>query len=44
LYAATAACFFGGPAIVGYIPGCMVGAMIFHLGFDLLKEALVHTW
>lgn len=33
-----------GPWIVGYIPVMVVGALIFHLGLDLLIEALVDTW
>ncbi|RUS21595.1 sulfate transporter family protein [Endogone sp. FLAS-F59071] len=33
-----------GPWIVGYIPVMVVGALIFHLGLDLLREALVDTW
>lgn len=33
-----------GPTIVGYIPIMVVGALIFYLGIDLMKEALVETW
>jgi sulfate permease, SulP family len=33
-----------GPAIIGYIPIMVVGALIFLLGFDLLREALYDTW
>ncbi|CAG8559235.1 10880_t:CDS:10 [Paraglomus brasilianum] len=33
-----------GPWIVGYIPVMVVGALIFHLGLDLMKEALIDTW
>lgn len=29
-----------GPSIIGYIPVMMVGVLIFHLGFDLLVEAV----
>ncbi|OZJ04864.1 hypothetical protein BZG36_02626 [Bifiguratus adelaidae] len=36
--------YFIGPWIVGYIPVMVVGALIFHLGLDLLKEALVDTF
>lgn len=43
-----AACTFGilmaGPAIIGYIPIMVVGALIFLLGIELLEEALVGTW
>ncbi|KAI9766069.1 MAG: hypothetical protein M1840_006776 [Geoglossum simile] len=33
-----------GPAIIGYIPIMVVGALIFLLGIDLLREALYDTW
>ncbi|KAG0294604.1 hypothetical protein BGZ98_001713, partial [Dissophora globulifera] len=36
--------FFIGPWIVGYIPVMVVGSLIFHLGLDLIKEALWDTW
>jgi len=41
---ATLAVFFIGPWIVGYIPVMVVGSLIFHLGLDLIKEALWDTW
>ncbi|OZJ05631.1 hypothetical protein BZG36_01522 [Bifiguratus adelaidae] len=41
---ATLIIYFVGPWIVGYIPVMVVGALIFHLGLDLLKEALVDTF
>jgi SulP family sulfate permease len=41
---ATAIIWMVGPWIVGYIPVMVVGSLIFHLGLDLLKEALVDTW
>ncbi|CAG8754430.1 1718_t:CDS:2, partial [Racocetra persica] len=44
LAAGTAVILFVGPWIVGYIPVMVVGALIFHLGLDLLKEALIDTW
>ncbi|RCI01777.1 hypothetical protein CU098_010414, partial [Rhizopus stolonifer] len=44
LAGATAALWMIGPWIVGYIPVMVVGSLIFHLGLDLLKEALVDTW
>lgn len=44
LAGATAALWMIGPWIVGYIPIMVVGSLIFHLGLDLLKEALVDTW
>ena len=33
-----------GPVIVGYIPIMVVGALIFTLGIDLMREALVDPW
>ncbi|KAI0238431.1 hypothetical protein L0F63_006271 [Massospora cicadina] len=32
-----------GPGIIGFIPRCLVGALIFHLGIELMKEALWDT-
>ncbi|KAJ2827324.1 hypothetical protein GGI24_002677, partial [Coemansia furcata] len=43
LCAATFGIFFSGPAIIGFIPTMVVGALIFHLGLELLREALVDT-
>ncbi|CAZ82138.1 unnamed protein product [Tuber melanosporum] len=33
-----------GPTIIGYIPVLVVGALIFLLGIELLREALYDTW
>lgn len=33
-----------GPDIIGYIPVMVVGALIFLLGIELMKEALYDTW
>ncbi|RHZ43933.1 hypothetical protein Glove_801g13 [Diversispora epigaea] len=44
LAAATAVVLFIGPWIVGYVPIMVVGALIFHLGLELMKEALIDTW
>lgn len=44
LAAASVAIFLIGPWIVGYIPVMVVGSLIFHLGMDLVKEALWDTW
>ncbi|ORZ12552.1 sulfate transporter family-domain-containing protein [Lobosporangium transversale] len=44
LAVATLIVFLIGPWIVGYIPVMVVGALIFHLGMDLVKEALLDTW
>lgn len=44
LAVATAAVWVAGPAMIGYIPICLVGALIFLLGIDLMKEALWDTF
>lgn len=44
LAAATFGILVIGPIIIGFIPIMVVGALIFYLGLDLLKEALVDTW
>ncbi|KAF1364617.1 hypothetical protein EJ07DRAFT_97696 [Lizonia empirigonia] len=41
---ATTAVWIAGPAMIGYIPICLVGALIFLLGIDLMKEALWDTF
>ena len=33
-----------GPTLIGYIPIMVVGALIFLLGLDLMREALYDTW
>lgn len=33
-----------GPVIIGYVPIMVVGALIFFLGIDLMREALIDTW
>jgi SulP family sulfate permease len=43
LAAATGGILVVGPVIIGYIPIMVVGALIFFLGFDLLREALWDT-
>ncbi|KAJ2378869.1 hypothetical protein IW150_000536 [Coemansia sp. RSA 2607] len=40
---ATLAVFVAGPALIGLIPTMVVGALIFHLGLELLREALIDT-
>lgn len=40
---ATAAVMVAGPAIIGYIPVCVVGTLVYLLGYELLKEALWDT-
>ena len=44
LAAATFGVLVTGPVIIGFIPIMVVGALIFFLGFDLLREALIDTW
>ncbi|KAG5359863.1 hypothetical protein CJU90_5706 [Yarrowia sp. C11] len=41
---ATAGVMFAGPVVIGFIPVCVVGALIFLLGIELLIEALGDTW
>lgn len=41
---ATGAVMVVGPVLIGYIPVCVVGALIYLLGYELLKEALYDTW
>lgn len=41
---ATAGVMITGPVVIGYIPVCVVGSLIFLLGYELLKEALYDTW
>lgn len=43
LAVATTAVLLAGPALIGYIPVMVVGALIFFLGIDLLREALWST-
>lgn len=44
LAVATFGPLLAGPVIIGFIPVMVVGALIFFLGIDLLREALVNTW
>lgn len=39
----TAGVLVIGPVLIGYIPVMMVGTLIFNLGFDLFKEAILDT-
>ncbi|WAQ84428.1 hypothetical protein PtA15_4A881 [Puccinia triticina] len=36
--------FAVGPGVIAYLPICVVGALIYVLGIDLLKEAVWDTW
>jgi SulP family sulfate permease len=40
---ATFAVLLVGPVVIGFIPVCVVGSLIFLLGYELLKEALWDT-
>lgn len=40
----TAIIMFIGPSIIGFIPICVVGSLIFLLGYELLKESLKDTF
>ena len=44
LAAATFGVLVSGPRIIGYVPIMVVGALIFFLGIDLMREALVVPW
>lgn len=44
LAAATAGVMVTGPVVIGYIPVCVVGSLIYLLGYELLKEAIYDTW
>ncbi|KXT17777.1 hypothetical protein AC579_3619 [Pseudocercospora musae] len=44
LAAATAALWVVGPVVIGYVPVIVVGTLIYYLGIDLAKEALVDTY
>ena len=41
---ATCGILVSGTSIIGFIPVMVVGALIFFLGIDLMREALVDTW
>ncbi|SCU94885.1 LAME_0F09780g1_1 [Lachancea meyersii CBS 8951] len=44
LAGATFGVMLVGPVIISYIPICIVGSLIFLLGYELMKEALYDTW
>ncbi|SCU83942.1 LAFA_0D06920g1_1 [Lachancea sp. 'fantastica'] len=44
LAAATFGVMMAGPVIISFIPICIVGSLIFLLGYELIKEALYDTW
>lgn len=41
---ATAGVMFAGASVIGYIPICVVGALIYLLGYELLKESVYDTY
>ncbi|KAF1989403.1 hypothetical protein K402DRAFT_271658 [Aulographum hederae CBS 113979] len=41
---ATLALWIAGPGLLGFVPKCIVGALIYLLGFELIEEALIGTW
>lgn len=41
---ATGGVLVAGPGMIGFVPIMVVGALIFYLGIDLLREALYDTW
>ncbi|KAK9455497.1 sulfate transporter family-domain-containing protein [Dipodascopsis uninucleata] len=41
---ATMCVMFAGPGVIGFIPVMVVGALIFLLGIELMREALYDTW
>ncbi|KAK6200218.1 sulfate transporter Sulfate/bicarbonate/oxalate exchanger SAT-1 and related transporter [Scheffersomyces amazonensis] len=44
LAVATGAVMMTGPVVIGYIPVCVVGSLIYLLGYELLKESVYDTW
>lgn len=44
LAAATAGLWVAGPVVIGYVPVMVVGTLIYYLGIDLAKEALIDTY
>ena len=41
---ATFGVLVAGPVLIGFIPIMVVGALIFFLGLELMREALFATW
>ncbi|KAK9354512.1 sulfate transporter family-domain-containing protein [Lipomyces doorenjongii] len=44
LAAATTGVMVAGPVVIGFIPVMVVGALIFLLGIELMREAVYDTW
>ena len=44
LAAATGGLWVAGPVVIGYVPVMVVGTLIYFLGVDLAREALVATY
>ena len=41
---ATAALFIVGPTITSYVPRCMAGTLLLHIGIDLFLEGVKDSW
>lgn len=39
-----AAFFYIGPDAIAYVPRCMAGCLLIHVGLDLTRESLVDSW
>ncbi|KAJ3414674.1 hypothetical protein HDV05_006209 [Chytridiales sp. JEL 0842] len=44
LAGATAVIWIAGGNVIGFVPILVVGSLIFHLAFDLMKESIWDTW
>ncbi|KAI9337871.1 sulfate transporter family-domain-containing protein [Zopfochytrium polystomum] len=44
LAVATFAIMIAGGSVIGFVPTLVVGSLIFHLAFDLMKESIWDTW
>ncbi|KAK6463133.1 sulfate transporter Sulfate/bicarbonate/oxalate exchanger SAT-1 and related transporter [Scheffersomyces coipomensis] len=44
LAVATGGVMMAGPVVIGYIPVCVVGSLIYLLGYELLKESVYDTF
>ena len=40
----TAVFFFVGPSVIRFVPRCMAGCLLIHVGIDLMTEALVDSY
>jgi sulfate permease, SulP family len=44
LAALTSVFFFVGPSVIHFVPRCMAGCLLIHVGIDLMTEALVDSY